>query len=158
MKIRKAEIKDVKQVAKIMNQVQKLHCENRPDIFRERSIDELEKQVTEAINENEKENVIIVAENDSEEIVGILNYKIRIIEEGSRPNLKPNSILSISELGVEENWRGKGIGKQLMNEAEKIKITLGCERLELNCWSFNEKAMGFYASCGMKIQRVFLEK
>lgn len=156
MKIREIELRDVKQVAKIMDQVQKLHCENRPDIFRKRSIDELEKQVIEAINRNE--NIIIVAENDSEEIVGILNYKIRIIEEGSRPNLKPNSILSISELGVEENWRGKGIGKQLMSEAEKIKRTLGCERIELNCWSFNERAMGFYASCGMKIQRVFLEK
>ena len=156
MKIREVELRDVKQVAKIMDQVQKLHCENRPDIFKERTIDELEKQVIETINENE--NVIIVAENDSQEIVGILKYKIRIIEEGSRPNLKPNSILSISELGVEESWRGKGIGRQLMNEAENIKRRLGCERLELNCWSFNEKAMEFYASCGMKIQRVFLEK
>ena len=156
MKIREVELRDVKQVAKIMDQVQKLHCKNRPDIFKERTIDELEKQVIETINENE--NVIIVAENDSQEIVGILKYKIRIIEEGSRPNLKPNSILSISELGVEESWRGKGIGRQLMNEAENIKRRLGCERLELNCWSFNEKAMEFYASCGMKIQRVFLEK
>lgn len=153
MQIREAKIEDVKPIAIIMDQVQKLHSQNRTDVFIEKNINELEKQVIEAINDDER--IILVAENDIKEIVGILIYKIRLIESNS--NLKPCKILHISELGVEEKQRNKGIGKMLINEAEKIKEKLGCGRLELNCWGFNKNAIAFYKACGMKIQRIFFE-
>ena len=39
----------------------------------------------------------------------------------------------------------------------KISKKLNCDRIELNCWSFNEGAIEFYKSQNMKIQRLNFE-
>lgn len=45
----------------------------------------------------------------------------------------------------------------MMKEMEKVAEKLNCDRIELNCWSFNEGAIEFYKSQGMKIQRLNFE-
>lgn len=46
----------------------------------------------------------------------------------------------------------------LILEAENLAKKLNCERIELNCWEFNETAIKFYEEIGMKTQRRIMEK
>ena len=56
-----------------------------------------------------------------------------------------------------EKYRGKGYGKKLMDEAKKIAKDANCDRIELNCWMFNESALGMYEHIGYVKQRIIYE-
>ena len=151
MEIRNAEIKDINKMTPLMLQVAQLHFNARKDIFKEKSINLIEIELKNRFEDNEN---ILVAE-DNENIVGILIYKIKEVEE--HINLKDRKILWIDELVVDEKIRGKGIGKRLFNKASKIAKSQNCDAVELNCWNFNENAIRFYEKCGMIIQRRIME-
>ena len=61
-------------------------------------------------------------------------------------------------LYVEDEFRGKGIGKALFLETEKLVKEKGAKRLDLHVWEFNSEAVHFYKALGMQIQRYTLEK
>ena len=41
--------------------------------------------------------------------------------------------------------------------AKKIAIDYGCDRIELNCWMFNENALAMYEHIGYSRQRIIYE-
>ena len=49
-------------------------------------------------------------------------------------------------------------GKELMNKIDEIAKEENCERIELECWAFNENALGMYEHLGFGEQRVKLDK
>lgn len=49
---------------------------------------------------------------------------------------------------VEEEYRGTGIGKEMMRYMAKLAIERECGRLEWVCLDWNEPAIGFYKSLG----------
>lgn len=154
MKTREARIEDVEQMISILEQISKLHYENRPDIFKEKSKSEMQKIAIDEINNIDKK--IIIATDDTSKIYGLLICKIKEVK--GHINLKDTKTLWIEELGVDENYRKRGIGKQLLKEAGEIAKKLECKRIELNCWNFNKDAINFYKSIGMKTQRKIMEK
>lgn len=153
MKIRKAEIIDKEQIVELLMQMQELHCRNRPDIFKEKSKKETEKEFDE-IMENKERNITIVVNGD-DKVCGLCIFKIKEVKD--HPDLKDVKILYIEKIGVDEKCRRKGIGKLMMKEMKKVAKKLDCDRIELNCWSFNEGAIEFYKSQGMEIQRFDFE-
>ena len=44
-----------------------------------------------------------------------------------------------------------------MNELIKIGKENNCERVELDCWTFNENALAMYEHIGFKKQRIMFE-
>lgn len=56
----------------------------------------------------------------------------------------------ISEFYVDENYRGKGIGKALMGKAGEFYKANGCTSMRLYVSDTNPLASGFYANYGMK--------
>lgn len=154
MRLGKAKIEDLDKMINILEQISNLHSENRPDVLKVKSKEQIEKRLIETMNAQERE--VIIATDDKMEIYGLLIYTIKEVKENV--NLKDSKILWIEELGVDEKYRKKGIGKILMNEAEKIAKELDCRRMELNCWDFNENAIDFYEAIGMNTQRRIMEK
>ena len=154
MKIREAKKEDLKQITPILEQISKMHYENRPDIFRNKDMSVIEEEAKEIIESNERKMVVAIDNNSK--IYGLLIYKIKEVK--FHTNLKDYKSLWIEELGVEQNCRKTGIGKMLIDEAEKIAKLLNCKRIELNCWNFNENAINFYEHMGMKVQRKIMDK
>ena len=154
MQIREAKIEDLKQITIILEQIARMHYENRPDIFRKKSKKQIEKDLIEEINDDEKN--VIIATDESSKVYGILICRIK--ETKAHINLKNSKTLWIEELGVNEKYRKNGIGKQLMKKAEEMAKKLGCKRIELNCWNFNQNAVNFYKAFGMDSQRIIFEK
>lgn len=154
MEIRNVEIKDLEQIAKILKQVAQIHYMNRTDLFKNKNEKIIKEEIKETMNNHSKKILII---SDKKSIVyGTLIYSIKEIKNHN--NLKDMKILWIEDLGVDERFRNKGIGKKLILEAEKIAKKLKCERIELNCWEFNQNAIKFYNKVGMETQRRIIVK
>lgn len=119
------------------------HHNGRPDIFRELTNEELRKDLEDIINYFPT----IVIEEDNK-VVGYLSYKIK-----ERHTKK----LDVDQLVIHEDYRGKGYGKKLMEEVKKIAIEENCDRIELNCWMFNESALAMYEHIGFDKQRIMFE-
>ena len=66
--------------------------------------------------------------------------------------------LYIDDLCVDENLRGRHIGKELYEAALKMAKDSGCYNLTLNVWSCNASAVKFYESQGLVPQKVCMEK
>ena len=72
-------------------------------------------------------------------------------------NLCDKKVMWIDEICIDEKYRRKGIGKLLIQEVKKEAKENNCNKIELNCWEFNESAMRFYESIGLKTQRRIME-
>ena len=58
----------------------------------------------------------------------------------------------ITELVVNENYRGKGIGKTLLQKMNKYLKSIGCEKIMLAVFGYNEEAIRFYQRNGFHIR------
>jgi len=94
---------------------------------------------------------ILVAEINGS-VIGVINFTTRktILHSGSSG--------LIDELVVTKNYRGKGVGRQLIYAAAEKCRQLGCCELEVSTEFTNTNAREFYKSCGFEEMGVILEK
>ena len=99
---------------------------------------------------SEDNSYILVAEIEGI-IVGFINFTTRktILHRG----------LSglIDELTIAKNYRGKGIGRQLLSSAIEKSRQLGCCEVEVSTEKTNVKAREFYRQCGFIERGVLFE-
>jgi GNAT superfamily N-acetyltransferase len=62
----------------------------------------------------------------------------------------------INELIVSRNYRGKGIGRLLIERAKEEAITRGMDELEVGTEKTNEGAQAFYKKCGFDEEYILL--
>ena len=152
MEIRFAGPQDVGGILALLQQIGQLHYEGRPDIFRDQAQKYSASQVLALLNSSL--TPVFVAVED-EKVLGYCFCKVKIYKDESV--VKDHTELFIDDLCVDENFRGRHIGTDLYNEVIRYAKNRRCNFVTLNVWSFNEKAMKFYESLGMKPQRVFME-
>lgn len=87
------------------------------------------------INEKGYFQFLIKVEN---EIVGIIEYQI------TKSDIDKKEILYIKNFYIDENFRGKGIGKEVINLLKKLNY-----RIELECW-YEMPSNNLYKSLGMR--------
>ncbi len=56
--------------------------------------------------------------------------------------------LYVEDLFVSPQWRGRGLGRQLLTYVARLAVTRGCGRLEWATLDWNEPAIRFYKSLG----------
>lgn len=150
--IRLAKEKDIPKIEDLLAQVCLVHHKGRPDIFKigtKYSAEELIELL------KDEARPILVSVNEKDEVMG---YCFCIFMQH-----KNNSVLTdiktlyIDDLCVDENLRGKHIGKELYEAAVDFAKKNGCYNLTLNVWSCNPSAMKFYESRGLVPQKVGME-
>lgn len=57
---------------------------------------------------------------------------------------------AITELMVENDFQGKGVGEILVDEAKRLARAQGCAELDVSVEVQNEKAIGFYQKLGFE--------
>ena len=151
--IRRAEEKDIPKIEDLLRQVDMVHHNGRPDIFRvgqKYSAQELEKMLC---DENKP---ILVCVDDSDCVMGYcFCMMIRHVDD---PVLTDIKTLYIDDLCVDEKLRGRGIGKELYSAAVSLAREMGCYNLTLNVWSCNPSAIKFYQSLGLVPQKTYMEQ
>lgn len=144
LKIREATLNDFdKGLLKVFIEGYRYHQNGRPDIFANLSDEELKNDLIQ--NFNRLTTLVIL---DDEKIVGYLSYIIKKRHTGK---------LDVDQLVILEEYRDQGLGKKLMEEAKKIAKENECDRIELNCWLFNENALNMYEHIGYNRQRIIYE-
>lgn len=151
VKIRPLEEGDFRTVAALYEQVHQLHVQNRPDMYRgaytltRAEFDEMRLG---------SGQIALAAEVDGE-VVGLCAATMK--ETADSPILVHNRIAYVDVLCVAEGCRRQGIARRLWAELAERAKELGARRIELKVWQFNEDALGFYRSVGMRIKYTAME-
>lgn len=150
--IRRAMEKDIDKIGELLLQVDLVHHNGRPDIFkvgRKYSDEELLELL------KDETRPILVSVDDTDEVRG---YCFCIYQQHvDNSVLTDIKTLYIDDLCVDEKCHGLHIGKELYEAAVCMAKENGCYNLTLNVWSCNTSAMGFYESCGLVPQKVGME-
>lgn len=150
--IRMATEKDIPKIEDLLSQVCLVHHNGRPDIFkigRKYSTEELKKIL------NDKSRPILVSTDEND---GVMGYCFCIFQQHINSSaLTDIKTLYIDDLCVDEDLRGKHIGKELYEAAVELAKDSGCYNLTLNVWSCNVQAMRFYEAQGLVPQKIGME-
>ena len=151
--IRFATEKDIPKIGHLLSQVDLVHHNGRPDIFkigRKYADDELKV----LLNDTSRPVLVSVDEDDK-----VMGYCFCIYQQHVNHSVLTDvKTLYIDDLCVDETLRGKHIGKQLYEAAVHLAKDNGCYNLTLNVWSCNPSAMRFYESMGLVPQKICMEK
>lgn len=63
----------------------------------------------------------------------------------------------ITEMVVSEEYRGKGVGRRLVEEAKRLALQMGCSSLDMSTELDNAEAIGFYRKMGFTEEHTYLE-
>ena len=151
--IRFAKEKDILKIEDLLSQVDLVHHKGRPDIFKIGK--KYSKEEISLLIKDETRPILVCVDEQDE----VLGYCFCIFQQH-----KNNSVLTdiktlyIDDLCVDENLRGKHIGKKLYDAAVELARENGCYNLTLNVWSCNSGAYKFYESMGLLPQKTTMEK
>lgn len=151
--IRRAKEEDLPYLNKLLYQVHKVHHDVRPDLFKEGTKKYTDTELIALIHDDLKP--IFVFETNNE----ILGYAFCVhIEHINDNNLTDIKTLYIDDLCVDENARGQHIGTKLYEYVLDYAKKQGYYEVTLNVWADNKKALKFYESIGLRVQKIGMEK
>ncbi|HEX9058791.1 MAG TPA: GNAT family N-acetyltransferase [Clostridia bacterium] len=137
------ETNDAELLAVLNRDVQEIHAEIEPGIFKKYSKEGMQKLFEEALkNENTKG---FVAYYDGKPVGYALVSKRDIPETYFK---YPYSVVYIEQICIDRKYIRKNAGKELVNHVKSYAESLGVKRIELDFWCKNENAGQFFRSQG----------
>ena len=80
------------------------------------------------------------------------------VQDEAHSLLQPMRIGRIGTVGVTAEWRGHGMGRALMQQAQDWAQSRGATELRLQVWAFNEAARRLYEELGYELRLLTLAK
>ena len=149
--IRKASKKDIQRIIELLHQVNMVHHVLRPDLFKPHTTKYNEEEL-EAMLNNDSKPIFVYDEGM------VLGYAFcQITEVKDHQLLEDIKTLYIDDICVDEEARGKHVGKALYEYVRDYAKTIGCNNITLNVWEGNESALCFYRNMGMQVQKTTME-
>lgn len=153
IRVRSATVQDLDALSALAVQVQELHAEGRPDLFRSADEDELRRFLEERIAAG---SIVIVAQRADAEPEGYV-FAEHIDRQESSFLLAHRSIY-IHHIAVDRSARRSGIGDALMDEIADRAREAGAATIRLDSWAFNSEAHSFFAAQGFAPSRQVFER
>lgn len=147
--IRNARPDEYKAVETIMKQVQRMHVEWRPDIYKYGET----VMPLELYEQAVKDGTFFVAEYEGN-VAGILLIQYRHIEN---PNQVTRNIIYVDSMAVEEKYRGKGIGHAFFDFLKDLRDQGEYDGIELVVNAKNKAAYKMYSEYGFTDKSVNME-
>ena len=152
--IRRAVKEDIGRLDELLFQVQRIHAEGRPDIFK---LGDGTKKYTDgelkAILADDTRPVFVFEQEGT-----VLGYAFCIYQETKENgSLHARRTLYLDDLCVDAQARGRHIGAELYRHVLKTAKETGCDSVTLNVWSVNGDAAAFYERMGMKPLKTMME-
>ena len=166
--IRKARKEDIQRIIELLHQVNMVHHVLRPDLFKPYTTKYNEQELEAMFQDDSKPIFVYDAESPrpnggmasarGQEESKILGHAFCMITEVKGDKLLQDiKTLYIDDICVEENARGKHIGKALYEYVRDYAQSIGCNNITLNVWDGNDAALSFYRNMGMKVQKTTME-
>jgi ribosomal protein S18 acetylase RimI-like enzyme len=150
--IRRAKPRDIPAVLRLLRQVNLVHHQGRPDLFRLAA--KYGAEDLSAIFSNDDAPVFVYDEDGA--ILGHAFCQIQTVQNDRL--LRDRKTLYVDDICVDEAARGRGVGKALYTHVRDYARSLGCYNLTLNVWSCNPNALRFYERMGLVPQKVGMEQ
>ena len=154
MSIRRSEKKDIDDMLRLLTEVNMVHHNIRPDLFKgpatKYSREELEQKI------QVEEDPIFVFTDDNGQVLGYMFCESQEVPESPlRTHIRT---LYIDDLCVYETARGQHVGRQLYEYALEYARAKGFYNVTLHVWGGNDSALKFYQKMGMQNQYTCLEQ
>jgi len=142
--IRQATAKDYDALCDIIDQVDTLHRDRMPHIFQKPPGPVRDREYILGLLADDDVG-LFVAEIEGQ-VAGFVHALVR--DTPPWPVLVPRRRAFIDSLAVGQQFRRRGIGRALMNQAHKWAMAKGAVDVELNVFEFNQPALTFYRALG----------
>ncbi len=153
MEIRRAQKGDIEGILKLLVQVNMVHHNGRPDLFKGPTTKYSEKEL-EKIIDNESHPIFVCVDGDA-----VLGHAFCVMQDYNGDRLMEDiKTLYIDDICVDEDTRGRHVGQSLYRHVEEYARAMGCYNVTLNVWECNPGARAFYETMGMGIQKTGMEK
>ena len=151
--VRRAEKKDIPAIMELLKQVNRVHYEGRPDLFRPAT--KYTEEELAAILNNDETPVFVYEDGKSRRILG---HGFCVLQRPENTRLL-NDILTlyIDDICVDEAARGRRVGKTIFDRILDYARERGCYNVTLNVWACNPGAMAFYEKLGLKPYKTGME-
>ena len=151
--VRRAKEVDIPDILRLLVQVNMVHHNGRPDLFRGPATKYSGEELR-AILADEKTPVFCCVDG-ADHLLGYAFCQVKQIL-GS-PLMTDIKTLYIDDLCVDEAVRGQGVGRTLYEYVLGYARSIGCYNLTLNVWTCNPSALRFYEKCGLTPQKIGME-
>ena len=149
--IRKANTADIQRIIELLHQVNMVHALKRPDLFKPHTTKYNEQELAALLTDDTKP--IFVFEDGI--VQGYAFCQINEVKDNIL--LQDIKTLYIDDICVDENARGRHVGKALFEFVREFAQSIGCYNITLNVWEGNDAALCFYRKMGMGVQKTTME-
>lgn len=154
MVIRQAQVRDILRIHELLTQVNNVHANGRPDLFKKGNRKYTDEQLESIITNTAQTPVFVMVDDDDV----VLGYCFGIVEQFINDNNRTDvKTLYIDDLCVDEKYRRQHIAKRLYEHVIDFARNNDFYNVTLNVWECNPSARAFYDKCGMKPLKTYLE-
>ncbi|MBQ6513970.1 MAG: GNAT family N-acetyltransferase [Clostridia bacterium] len=151
--VRRAETRDIPAILDLLVQVDMVHHNGRPDLFKgpatKYGAEELERILA------DEETPVFVCEDEQGRVRG---HGFCMMQHSGGRLLEEHTTVYIDDICVDEAARGQGVGRVLYNHILAFAREKGAYNVTLNVWTCNPGAMAFYEKLGLTPYKVGMEK
>ncbi|MCR5431978.1 MAG: GNAT family N-acetyltransferase [Lachnospiraceae bacterium] len=151
--VRRANENDIEGILKLLVQVDMVHHNGRPDIFKgpatKYNAVELKKIV-----EDDTTPVFVYQDEDGTVAGHAFCVHKQVVGDSVLTDIRT---LYIDDICVDEKHRGKRVGSRLFEEVKDYAQKNGFYNITLNVWSCNPGAKEFYEKLGLVPQKIGME-
>lgn len=151
--VRRAEYRDIPDILRLLVQVNMVHHNGRPDLFKGPATKYTEEQLRLILTDPDTPVFVCTDREDQ-----VLGYAFCVHKQYTQDNILTDiRTLYIDDLCVDEAARGQGVGRTLYEYVLSYARQTDCYNVTLNVWALNEGAKRFYEKCGLVPQKYGME-
>ena len=150
--VRYAKREDLSRVNELRRQVNDLHVEGRPDIFKPGFSQELQDFLYKIF---ESDNMDVIVAERGGVICGFAC--VQYVDKPESPYSYARRFYDVDEFCVDARFRRQGVATELIDFIKQQAKAKGFDRVELNMWEFNEDARAFYEAVGFTTYRRYMQ-
>ncbi len=151
--VRRADNRDIPAITELLIQVDMVHHNGRPDLFKGPAVKYTPDELKEILLNDETPVFVCVDEDNN-----VLGHGFCIMQHFGGQLMEEVDTLYIDDICVGEKYRGQGVGRALYEHILDHARKSGCYNVTLNVWSCNPGAMKFYQKLGLSPYKTGMEK
>ena len=152
--VRRATPKDIPRILELLVQVDMIHHNVRPDLFKGPATKYSEEDLEEILGMEDAD--VFVSEDASGFVTGHAFCAHRqVLDDAVLTDVRT---LYIDDICVDEDFRGQGVGHALYKYVREYAKAQGFYNITLNVYCCNPGAVKFYESLGLKPMKIGMEE